>query len=308
MTRLLFPLLLLPAALAQDFVWAPKPAPAPYAGPHRVHTKLADLKARHAGQAEWQEVIVDDDLLHSVYLQRQPGSKSKPAFHPDTRTWWIVVEGQVRFNMEGSAPLVAGRMAVVQAPMQTVFQYEVVGDQPALIFETNIARAATVYLDPADIPEARKADYVKSRLPHKPGPYLHANQPLTKFEDVAAALEAGQVRGTQKIVEDDRAAGNFIYGREGNLPKINLADRGHFHTDSPEFWLIMAGQIRYRVEGFEVFIANPGDIVYVTRNRWHLARWHGDQPSCRFAMNGFPNLAHFYDPEISTPSNVPVKK
>jgi mannose-6-phosphate isomerase-like protein (cupin superfamily) len=192
--------------------------------------------------------------------------------------------------------------------MQTVFQYEAAGSQPALIFETNIARAATVYLDPASVPAGVRETYVKTRLPHKPGPYLHANKALTPFEEIAAGMESGKLQGTQKIVEDDRAAGNFIYGYESNLPKLNLADRGHFHTDSAEHWMILSGQIRYRIEGFDVFVAEPGDIVYVTRYRWHLARWFGDKPACRFAMNGFPNLAHFYDPEIAVPSNVPLKK
>ncbi|MDX2180866.1 MAG: cupin domain-containing protein [Bryobacteraceae bacterium] len=284
-------------ALAQDLVWTPKPAPDPYTGPHKPHTKLAELKAKHAGQTDWHETIVDDDLLKSVYIQMKPGAKTPRILRPDTRSWWVVVEGQVKFEIEGTAPFVAKKNAIVQAPMQTFFSYEAVGDAPALIFETNIAKATTVYANEADVPNSAK-NYMKTRLTARiPGKYLRNNKPLTTFEEVAEGLEKGALKGTQKIVEDDRGAANFIYGYEKNLAPIRAGERGHYHAETAEYWLILAGQIRYLIEGVGVIIANPGDVVYVPRNRFHMPRWYGPTASCRLAFNGYPNLAHFFDPE-----------
>lgn len=288
---------------AQDFVWAPKAPPDPYTGPHRPHTKYADLKARHAKEAEWTEVMVDDDLLYSEFVQRMPGFRTPRAFHPDTRAWWVVMEGEVRFEIEGIEPFVAKRRAIVQVPMQTIFSWQVVGDKPALMLATKIAKAGLAYVNKEDAPKLPGVEFVRARTPRTPGRYLRNNKPLTTFEELAQALESGALKGTQKVVEDDRGAANFIYGYEKNLPKLNLADRGHFHTETAEYWLILAGQIRYRIEGQEVFIANEGDVVYVPKNTWHLARWHGPGPSCRLAMNGYPNLIHYYDPEVAVPGN-----
>ena len=75
----------------------------------------------------------------------------------------------------------------------------------------------------------------------------------------------------------------------------NPADKGHFHTESSEFWLILNGQIRYKIEGLETFLADQGDIVYVPKQRWHLASFAGEGPSARLAMNGYPQLAHSYE-------------
>lgn len=291
------------SALAQDFVWSPKKAPDPYTGVHKPHRKFVDLRAAHSGHAEWNEVVADDDLLRSEWIQRKPGYKHPRILHPDTRASWIVMDGEVRFTIEGTEPFVAKKGSIVQVPMQTKFSWEVAGAKPALLFETNIAKATTVYDNLADAPKISGTAFMKIPLPRKPGVYRRDNKPHTTFAEVAAKLESGELKGTQKIVEDDRAAGNFIYGYEKNLGKLNLADRGHFHTDSAEYWLILAGQIRYRIEGQEVFIANEGDVIYVPKNRWHLARWYGPGPSCRFAMNGYPNLAHFYDPEMAQPGN-----
>ena len=80
-------------------------------------------------------------------------------------------------------------------------------------------------------------------------------------------------------------------------PKATKPDKGHFHTESSEFWFILLGQIRYNIEGLPVFVADQGDIVYVPKQRWHLASFAGDGPSARLAMNGYPDLAHSFDAE-----------
>jgi len=139
-------------SLCAQELWAPKGAPAKYVAPHKPHTKLADLKAKHAGHEDWRELIVNDEHLRGEYVQMRPGAKTPRALHPDTRTWWVVMEGQVRFDLEKNDPFVAARGSMVQAPMQTFFSYEVVGDRPALLFETNIAGAKTLYERKADAP------------------------------------------------------------------------------------------------------------------------------------------------------------
>ena len=55
--------------------WAPKYEAAKYPPGHKPHTKLADLIAKNKGQANWSEVIVNDDHLHSEYIQSAPGTK-----------------------------------------------------------------------------------------------------------------------------------------------------------------------------------------------------------------------------------------
>ena len=59
-------------------------------------TKLADLKAQHKGEANWREVIVDDGRLTGEYVAAAPGTKVPKRFHPDTREWFAVVEGEVQ--------------------------------------------------------------------------------------------------------------------------------------------------------------------------------------------------------------------
>ena len=280
--------------VAQD-LWAPKGAAGKYLPPHKPHTKLSELKAKHSGETEWRHLIVDDEHLRSEYIQSRPGAKTPRLLHPDTRAWWVVVEGQVRFDIEGVEPFVASKGSIVQAPMQTLYSMETAGDKPSLIFETNIAGAKTLYVRQSDAPSLPGIGFVPVRFPRKPGVYGRNNKPHVTFAEVAKLLEEGKLKGTQKLVEDDRGAANFIYGYEKNLPPISAKDRGHYHPECAEYWLIMSGQIRYPVEGHGVIIAGEGDVVYVPKFTFHAPRWYGPGPSCRLAMNGYPNIAHLFD-------------
>jgi len=100
---------------APQTLWAPKAKAARYTPPHKPHTKLADLKAKHKGQASWRELIVDDAHLRSEYVQAAPGTRHPRALHPDTRAWWVVLEGEVRFEIETAEPFLARQGSMVHS-------------------------------------------------------------------------------------------------------------------------------------------------------------------------------------------------
>ena len=279
-----------------ETVWAPKPPhPPAYTPPHKPHTKLADLKKKHAGAADWRERVVDDDYLRAEYVSLPTGTKTTRAFHPDTRAWWIVIDGAIKFDIEGQEPFVARKGWIVQAPMQTLFTLETAGDKPSLRLEVNIAGAKTLYPQSAEPPKLPGFDFIPVRLARKPGPWDRGNRPYRTFEELAENNEKHGAPMTQRVVEDDRGVANFIYGYESKLGPLNPADRGHYHPECAEFCLIMAGQIRYPIEGQGVIIADEGDLVYVPKFTFHAPRFYGKGPSCRLAMNGYPNIAHLFE-------------
>ena len=272
--------------------WAPKPIqPSKYVPPHKPHTRLADLKAKHQGKADWKEVVVDDDHLHAAYIASAPGTKVSKRFHPDTREWWVVMDGQIRFEIEGQEPFVATKGSMVQVPMQTIYSMETIGEKPALRFEVNIAKAKLLYPKEVEPPKTPGIEWIPVTLNRKPGPYDHGNKPHINLVELAKTPDYKGGR----FVHDDRAVSNIIYGSEKNLPPLNPKDRGHYHPECAEFWLIMAGQIRYPIENHGVIIAEEGDVVYAPPFTFHAPRFHGPGPSCRLAMNGYPNIAHLRD-------------
>jgi quercetin dioxygenase-like cupin family protein len=276
---------------SEQVSWAPKPVEVPkYVPPHKPVTRLADLKKQHAAETEWRQVIVDDDHLHGAYIQTAPGSKVPRRFHPDTREFWAVVAGQLRFDIEGQPPIVATKGSLVQVPMQTLYSIETIGDKPALRYEVNIAHAQTFYPVDVDPPEIPGFKWLQTKLNRKPGPYDRGNKPHVNLYELA---KDPKFRG-QAFVTDDRSFANIIYGYDRELPPIDQRNRGHYHPECAESWLVMLGQIRYPIEGQGVIIASEGDIVYVPKFTFHAPRYNSN-PACRLAMNGYPNIAHVRD-------------
>ena len=278
-----------------DTFWAPKYAPGTYVAPNQPIHRLKDLLAAPQGQTSWREPIVRDNHIWADYVMSPPGSKVSPRLHPDTREWWIVMDGQIRYSIEGQEPFVAANGAMVQVPMQTVYSMETVGDKPALRFECNIAGAKTLYPQEAEPPKMPGFDWVRIRMGRKPGIYDKGNRPLLTFDEVAKQYEAKAKSPVYRVVLDDRAVANFIYGHADKLPPLNEKDKGHYHPECAEFWLIMAGQIRYPIETQGVIIADVGDVVYVPPSTFHAPRWWGPGASCRLAMNGYANIAHLFE-------------
>ena len=95
---------------AQIEVWTPLPVkPNPFVPPHKAWTKVSEVVAKHKGQQNWSELIVDDNLFHGEYISMAPGAKTPRRFHQDNRAFWIVQDGQIRFTIEGRSRLLRPR-------------------------------------------------------------------------------------------------------------------------------------------------------------------------------------------------------
>jgi mannose-6-phosphate isomerase-like protein (cupin superfamily) len=271
-------------------VMSPKAASPGWSGVHRPHTKLVDVLARHKGHADWAETIVDDESLNAQWISMGPGHKTPRRMNGDTREWWVVQSGTLRFTIEGrDEPIVATKGVMVQVPYRTLYQIENIGAEPALRFEVNVTRARKLYpLDETAVPMSG-FQYVKTRVDGGRGVLDAQNRQVVDFGKVVSGEERGGA-----FVTDDRSFANIILGR---YQPPQPGNKGHYHEEGGEFWLIMLGHIRYKIEGLDQFEAEEGDVVYVPRQTWHLASNGGKEGerSCRLAMNGFPYQAHMYE-------------
>ena len=266
-------------------VWASKPIKTPAYKPGlRPWVKLADLKDRHKGQANWHEVLVDDGRLTAEYFSAAPGTTVSRRLHPDTREWFAVVEGEVRVEIEGQEPFTATRGSLVNIPRQTFYSLATVGTAPSLRFTLNVSGAKTVYAkDSEPPPPPAGTAWIESRINRTPGRYDEFNSPHLNIH--AAAAKDEKYSGG-RFVRDDKSEMLVIYGHEKNMPPLDPADKGHFHAESAEMWLVFSSRIRYSFEGQAPFIASEGDVVYVPANTWHATRFIGDN-ACRLSITEY---------------------
>lgn len=272
---------------------APKPLKTPaYKAGLKPWVKLADIKSRHKS-ADWSEVIADDGRLEAAYHSAAPGAKLSKRFHPDTREWFAVVEGEVRVEIEGQEPFTATRGSLVNIPRQTVYSLETTGTTPSLRFSLNVSGAKTVFLKDSPPPTAPAGTaWTEVRINRTPGRYDEFNQPQTNIHAEAAKNEK---YSGGRFVRDDKSEMLIIYGHERNIPPLDPNDKGHFHAESAEMWLVFSGKIRYAFEGQQPFIASEGDVVYVPANTWHATRFIGDN-ACRLSITEYVGNALLLPP------------
>ena len=284
-----------PALIAQQrtetLAWAPQPVQNPgWIAPNKPIWKVSELLAAHKGQQNWTETVVNDNYLHADYVMMGPGQKTPRMFHPDTRAWWIVQDGQIKFNIEGQDPIIASKGFMVQVPYRNVFSMETVGDKPSLRLEVNLGGAQTMYPVDETPPQIPGINFVKVRISGK-GKYDSHNKPFIDFSQVQSGVEK-----QTRFIADDRAVANIIRGDPKKQAPTTDADKGHFHEESSEFWFILEGKIEYKIGSLPIFLADQGDIVYAPRQMWHRARFGGTEMATRLAMNGYQDLLHDYQP------------
>jgi quercetin dioxygenase-like cupin family protein len=275
--------------------WALKPAGlTPYPPGHQPWIKLADVKAKHRGEAIWREVIVNDGRLTGEFVAAGPGTTVSPRFHPDTREWFAVLEGAVRVTIEGQAPFTATRGSLVNIPRQTIYSLETLGPSPSLRWIVNVAGAKTMYPRDEPPPPAPPpgTSWTSVTINRTPGRYDEFNRPHVNIHEEASK---NPKYSGGRFVRDDKSEMLVLYGHERNLPPLDPADKGHFHAESAEFWLVFAGRIRYAFEGQVPFVASEGDIVYVPANTWHATRYVGDD-ACRLSITEYVGNALLLEP------------
>lgn len=269
--------------------WAAKPTPATeWTAPNRPHWSYAEIVRSHAGEARWREPIVADRDFQASFIAMAPGDKTTPQMWADSRAFWVVQSGQIRFTIDGQEPFVATRGYLVQVPFRTAYSMEAIGDEPAIRFEVVQAGATPLFPISETPPEVPGKEYVRISYTGA-GAYDEVNRPFLDFERdvVAANARAGA------FVRDDKTFANIIRG--AGAPPPPPTNLGHFHVDYSEFWIVLEGQIDFLIEGRELFSAQVGDVVYAPQGRWHRASWGGQGMATRLAINPRPLGLHAYE-------------
>lgn len=305
--RLCVTLLLASTAWAQPqkVFYFPKPvAPTPYLPPMKPLTRLVDLKAKHYGNTNWSELVIDDGNSRATVISAAPGSKVARHLYPDSPEWWVVQEGRIRFEIDtpqGLQKFEARKGSYVYAPERFLHSLEVVGTEPAIRFEVTLASATPVFdAKPEDVGRG-EIEYIPITLIPGPNPddvpskdpkgdRIHVN-----IEDLEAA-HAGKSAWSEPAQRKNRVRGNFIYGHEKDNPKREPGYRGHMHADFAEFWVVLRGKLQWIMEGIDKpLIGEEGDIIYAPPKTFHIPEFLGPGPACRLTSSTYPSANHIFD-------------
>lgn len=290
---------------AKKIFYFPKPAHTPgYQAPMKPLVRLADLKAKHWGQSNWSELVIRDHNTRAHVISAAPGTKVVQHLHPDSPEWWVVQEGRIRYQIEdrdGKIQTIEARKgSYVYAPERRLHSFEVIGDQPAIRFEVTLLDATSVFPTKPEGVGNGEIEFLPVTLDTGTNPLdlpdAGGKERLTvNIEDLEEA-HRGKSSWSEPAMRKNRVRGNFIYGHASDNPKTPPGYRGHFHADFAEFWIVMRGQLRWKIEGVDhEIIAGEGDIVYAPPSTFHEPEFYGTGPACRLTSSTYPSANHLYD-------------
>ncbi len=103
------------------------------------------------------------------------------------------------------------------------------------------------------------------------------NQRRTSLSDLLAAHE--ETPWSEDVIVNDRNRVRVIY----NQPGESVFDL--INPDNDEFWIVLFGQVSWRIGDDGVMNARPGDIVFVPAGTKYSIRTTGRDPSVRVSIN-----------------------
>jgi mannose-6-phosphate isomerase-like protein (cupin superfamily) len=108
-----------------------------------------------------------------------------------------------------------------------------------------------------------------------------------RISDVVA--QKGPPPWSVRLIQDERNLVTLIANPPGS------GNRPHWHKDFDEWWVIMAGHIRWELTGGTLIEAHKDELVWVPRGTVHHITNVGDDMSLRMAI-AMPPAVHYYGP------------
>jgi len=106
--------------------------------PERLHISLEEIKARH-GEPPWAEAVVRTHQMQATVICQAPGHPNDRHYHLYDE-WWIVLEGEIHWEIEGQPEPVRARAGdFVFVPQNHFHHIHVKGKGPAIRLAVSVA-------------------------------------------------------------------------------------------------------------------------------------------------------------------------
>jgi mannose-6-phosphate isomerase-like protein (cupin superfamily) len=100
-------------------------------GPNTLHTRVADVVAR-MGPPPWSRRIIRDERNLVTLIANAPGGGNRPHWHAEFDEWWVVMAGELQWELTGGVLVDARKDDIVWVPRGAVHHIRTVGTENSL--------------------------------------------------------------------------------------------------------------------------------------------------------------------------------
>jgi len=262
----------------ERLVWSPVPVPeTPYVAPNKPLTRIQDILATHAGEKSWIQPVVRTDAFAGDYISLAPGEATKAMFFSEERVVIWVYKGKLDVEIEGQPKTVISDGYLIDVAPTLIHKLTNTGQESAIYFRLTSAGQKPSYPVTENPEPIDGYSYVKVRMsPY--GKYEAPNQPVLDFNRDVVAKNAG----SRDFAMDGHTSAHII--RERGIATPPDSEKGHFHANLPEIWLVIEGRIEAKISGEPLVSGGVGDVILAAKSRWHRASAAGPGMSTRLAL------------------------
>jgi len=94
-------------------------------------SRLSEIKQK-MGEPPWSVRIVYNEYISAVLIAQNPGEGNRWHYHDDCDEFWIMLEGSLKWTIEGKGEIVAEETDVVYVPRNTKHKMTTVGNKPSI--------------------------------------------------------------------------------------------------------------------------------------------------------------------------------
>jgi len=98
---------------------------------NRLFNRVPEVVAEH-NESTWVERLVENEQVMATLISCEPGNSSRRHYHPDHDEFWVVMGGEMVWEIEGQDPIHATVGDIVRVPMRAPHHITTVGDQTSL--------------------------------------------------------------------------------------------------------------------------------------------------------------------------------
>ena len=107
-------------------------------------TRVGEVVAQ-MGPAPWSKRIIADERNLVTLIASPPGGGNRPHWHREFDEWWVVLGGQLQWELTGGVVVNAAKDDIVWVPRGTVHHIRNVGDDLSLRLAVAMPPAWHVY-------------------------------------------------------------------------------------------------------------------------------------------------------------------
>ena len=110
--------------------------------------RLDETKQR-MGAPPWSVRVVYNESMSGVLICQNPGEGNRWHYHPDSDEWWVMLEGELQWGIEGVGEVVAKPGDIVFVPRKRKHIMRCVGSGPCIRLSIGVPDVTHIYV-PSD--------------------------------------------------------------------------------------------------------------------------------------------------------------